>query len=137
MFRRAVIFCLFSAARAQDTGTQQSNPQAQTQNGMQHGPRGSRLEWLSTQLNLTDEQKAKLKPILEDEGKQMQAVRGDSSLSQDQKRDKVKQIHETTNSQINDTLTPDQQKKFAALQAQRKEHQGGNKPNPPEEPKRQ
>ena len=67
----------------------------------------------------------------------MQAVRGDSSLSQDQKRDKVKQIHETTNSQINDTLTPDQQKKFAALQAQRKEHQGGNKPNPPEEPKRQ
>jgi periplasmic protein CpxP/Spy len=122
------------AARAQDTGTQQSNPQAQAQTGMHQGQHGSRLEWLSKELNLTDDQKAKVKPILEDEGKQMKAAREDTSLSQDQKRDKMKQIHETTNSQINDILTPDQQKKFAQLNAQHKAHPEGTKPGEPKQP---
>jgi periplasmic protein CpxP/Spy len=136
-FAVLLFFACSLATRAQGTGAQQSNPQAQTQNGMHHGQGAGRLEWLSKELNLTDEQKAKLKPILEDEGKQMRAARGDASLSQEQKHDKMKQIHGTTDSQINDILTPDQQKKFAALQEQRKEHPEGNKANPSEEPKQQ
>jgi periplasmic protein CpxP/Spy len=122
------------AARAQKTETPQSNPPAQS--GMHQGQHGSRLEWLSKQLNLTDDQKAKLKTILEDEGKQMRDVRQDTSLSQDQRQDKMKQIHETTNSQINDILTPDQQKKFADLKEQQKTHQQGNKPDESKQPQR-
>jgi periplasmic protein CpxP/Spy len=132
-FAVLLFFACSLAARAQDTGMQQPNPQAKTQSGMHHGP--GRLEWLSKELDLTDDQKGKLKPILDDEGKQMQAVREDASLSQDQKHDKMKQIHGTTNSQINDILTPDQQKKFAQLKEQRKEHPEGNKGAPPQEPK--
>jgi periplasmic protein CpxP/Spy len=113
-------------ARAQDTGAQQSTAQAQT--SMHQGQHASRLDWLSKELNLTDDQKTKIKPILADEGKQMQALHEDTSLSQDQKRDKMKQIHETTNSQINDILTPDQQKKFADLKTQHKGHPEGTKP---------
>lgn len=129
----ALLFFGYSlAARAQDSGTQQTNPQAQAQ-GMHHG---SRLEWLSKELNLTDDQKAKVKPILSDEGKQMQAAKEDTSLSQEQKRDKMKQIHETTNSQINDILTPEQQKKFAELKAQHKGHPEGSKPEEPKQPQR-
>ena len=120
------------AARAQDSGTQQSNPQAQGQ--MHHGQRGGRLECLSKELNLTDDQKGKVKPILEDETKQSRAAREDTSLSEDQKHDKMKQIHETANSKINDILTPDQQKKFAKLNEQRKEHQEGNKPDESKQP---
>jgi periplasmic protein CpxP/Spy len=128
-FAMLLFFGCSLATRAQDTGTQQSNPQAQS--GMHHG---SRLEWLSKQLNLTDDQKAKVKPILEDEAKQMKAAREDTSLSQDQKRDKMKQIHETANSQINDILTPDQQKKFAQLKEQQKTHREGNKPDESKQP---
>ncbi len=87
---------------------------------MHHGQHASRLEWLSKELNLTDDEKAKLKPILEDESKQMHAAHADTSLTQDQKRDKMKQIHETTNSQIDDILTSEQQKKFAELKEKHK-----------------
>ena len=130
-FAGLLFFTCSFAARAQDTGTQQANPQAQAQ--MHHR---SRLEWLSKELNLTDEQKTKVKPILEDEGKQVKAAREDTSLSQEQKHDKMKQIHETTNSQINDILTPDQQKKFSELKEQQKAHQEGTKPEEPKQPQR-
>src|SRR5689334_18407370 len=36
-------------------------------------------------LNLTDEQKAKLRPIIADENQQMEALRNDNSMSQAQK----------------------------------------------------
>lgn len=117
--------CSF-VARAQETGTQQSNPQAQS--GMHQRQHVNRLEWLSKELNLTDEQKAKIKPILADEGKQMRTVHEDTSLSQQQKRGKLMQLHETTDSQINDVLTPEQQKKFAELKAQQNMHHEGMKP---------
>jgi periplasmic protein CpxP/Spy len=126
-FAALLFFACSLATRAQDTGTQQSNPQAQGQ-AMHQGQHASRLEWLSKELNLTDEQKTKLKPILEDEGKQMHALRDDTSLTQDQKHEKMKQLHETTDSKINDILTPDQQKKFADLKAQQKAHHEGMKP---------
>jgi hypothetical protein len=45
---------------------------------------------------LEDDQKEKLKPILQDQHKQMKAVRDDTSLTQDQKHEKMKQIHEST-----------------------------------------
>lgn len=80
-----------------------------------------RLEEMSKQLNLTDDQKAKLKPILQDETQQMQAAHNDTSLSQDQKRAKAKEIREAHTSQINEVLTPDQQKKWEEMRKKGKE----------------
>src|ERR1700757_5448105 len=60
------------------------------------------LQMLSEKLNLTDDQKAKLKPILQDQMQQMKAVREDSSLSQEQKRPKRKPIHDP----LKDKSTP-------------------------------
>ena len=93
------------------------------------------MEWLSKELNLTDEQKEKVKPILDEQTKQMHAAQEDTSLTQEQKRDKMKQIHQTTHSQINEILAPEQQKKFAALKEQQKEHREGSKESPSEQPK--
>lgn len=73
------------------------------------------LEWLGQQLNLTDDQKEKVQPILQDQHRQMKAVRDDVSLTQDQKHEKMKQIHESTHTQIQAILTPDQQEKFKQL----------------------
>jgi len=74
------------------------------------------LQMLSEKLNLTDDQKGKLKPILQDQMQQMKAVREDSSLSEDQKRAKMKSIHESLHEQISAVLTPEQQAKFKEMQ---------------------
>jgi len=134
-FAVALFLAYSVTTRAQDAGTQESKAQAQTENGMHHGQRAGQLERLSKELNLTDEQKTKVKPILDEQTKQMHATQEDSSLTQEQKHDKMKQIHETTHSQINDILTPEQQKKFAALKEQQKEHREGSKESPSEQPK--
>jgi len=84
------------------------------------------LQFLSEKLSLTDDQKAKLKPILEDQAQQMKAVRDDPSLSQDQKRAKMKGIHESFHDQINGVLTPEQQTKLKQMkQAAIERHQTG------------
>jgi protein CpxP len=81
----------------------------------------SRLEEMSKQLNLTDDQKAKLKPILQDEAQQLQAVHNDASLSQDQKKAKAREIHAASKPQINSVLTPDQQKQWKEMKKKAKE----------------
>jgi len=52
--------------------------------GMHHNGESAdqHLQMLTEKLNLTDDQKAKLKPILQDQMQQMKTVREDSSLSQ-------------------------------------------------------
>jgi Spy/CpxP family protein refolding chaperone len=73
------------------------------------------LQMLSEKLNLTEDQKTKLKPIFEDQGKQLQAVKDDTSLSAEQKEAKTKAIHQSFHDQINSVLTPEQQAKFKEM----------------------
>jgi periplasmic protein CpxP/Spy len=134
-FALLVFLACSVTTRAQDAGTQESKAQAQTENGTHHAQRANHLEWLSKELNLTDEQKAQVKPILDEQSKQMRTTQEDTSLTQEQKHEKMKQIHQTTHSQINDILTPEQQKKFAALKEQQREHRECSKESPSEQPK--
>lgn len=105
-------------------------PQAPTPDkhvGMHHNGESAdqHLQMLSEKLNLTDDQKAKLRPILQDQMQQMKAAREDSSLSQEQKRAKMKSIHESLHEQINAVLTPEQQAKFTQMrQEQMEKHKG-------------
>ena len=73
------------------------------------------LQMLSEKLNLTEEQKAKLKPILQDQAQQMKGLHDDASLTPEQKAAKKKAIHDTTHDQINAVLTPEQQEKFKEM----------------------
>jgi len=54
----------------------------------------------------------------------MKAVREDSSLSEEQKRAKMKSVHESLHEQINAVLTPEQQTKFKQMQEQMQKHKG-------------
>jgi Spy/CpxP family protein refolding chaperone len=93
--------------------------------GMHAESADQHLQMLSEKLNLTDDQKAKVKPILQDQMQQMKAVREDSSLSQEQRRAKMKSIHESLHEQINSVLTPDQQAKFKQMrQEEMQKHKG-------------
>ena len=74
------------------------------------------LERLTTALGLTDDQKAKIKPILDGRREKMMALRNDASVSADDKKAKMKEIMDTSNADIKAVLTPDQVKKFDELQ---------------------
>ena len=103
-------------------------PSSDKQAGMHHHNEMSadqHLQMLSEKLNLTDDQQAKLKPVLQDNMQQIKTVREDSSLSQEQKHAKLKSIHDSMHDQINAVLTPEQQAKFKQMrQEQTDKHQG-------------
>ena len=74
-----------------------------------------RLQRMTQALDLSEDQQQKIKPILENESTQMQSLRGDTSLSQEDRMAKMKTIREGTASQINPILNADQQKKYAEM----------------------
>lgn len=79
------------------------------------------LQRLTKQLNLTIDQQTKLKPILEQEQREMEAARKDETLSKQDRRARIAQIRQMTKPQIEAILTPDQQKKFAQIKPQKDE----------------
>ena len=99
------------ALRAADTNTPPSTPPAgappagQRPPGMRGGPN---LDQLAQQLDLTDDQKAKVKPILEARDQKMRDLRGDTSLSPEDRRTKMQAIREETTAQLKAVLTPEQ-----------------------------
>lgn len=87
------------------------------------------LAHLTKALSLTDDQQAKIKPILADEHEKIQAIRQDTSVSKADMGAKIKPIRDAANDQIKALLTPDQVTKFEALQQQwqnRRNGGGGN-----------
>ena len=124
-FALALAFSLTTAAQTSSTESKQKASPDQRQPdsaGNRHRDRvDQRLEWLSQHLSLTEHQKKQLKPILAGEFKQMRAVGEDVSLTQDQKREKMKQIHEASRPQVQVILTPEQRQKFAQMKEEAKE----------------
>jgi Spy/CpxP family protein refolding chaperone len=92
-----------------------------------------RLQRMTQALNLTDDQQAKIKPILENESTEMQGLRSDTSLSQEDRMAKMKQIRENTKSQINPILTPDQQKQYAEMMSRMGRGRGAAPPPQPQQ----
>src|SRR5262245_5658548 len=79
-----------TVAKAQDTNSPDSSAK-KGKRGAMFSPE-QRLEKMSTDLSLTDDQKPKVKAVIEDTGKQMQGLR---DLPQDERRDKMQSIRET------------------------------------------
>lgn len=98
--------------------------------GMGHGgPGGDPLAWMSKTLNLTDEQKTKLQPLFDDQHKQVQSIMQDSSLTPDQKRAKVEDIHKTTHQQVMTVLTPEQQNQMKEMRGKHMHKHGEGTPS--------
>jgi periplasmic protein CpxP/Spy len=109
-------FCLASPAAAFQMGEGQGGGPH-----MRGRHRGNQLAYLTRQLNLTKDQQNKIKPILQDQRKQMMALRQDTSVPRDQKRAKFMEIRKNTTQQIEANLTPDQVTKFKQIQQQREQ----------------
>ena len=114
------------ASAPQDQGAEEGGHQAA---GMRrHMDPQQQLDHLSKQLNLNDDQKQKVKPLLDQQAEQMQSLRQDTSLSQQDRRAKFQEIHQSTMSQIRSVLDEKQQKKFDKTmqkQEERRAHRMG------------
>jgi len=70
-----------------------------------------RLARMGQRLGLTEEQKVKIKPLLDEEAKEMRAIRNDDNLTRAQRQEKMQLVRDTSHDKIKEHLTPDQQKK--------------------------
>jgi periplasmic protein CpxP/Spy len=95
------------------------------------------LKNLTEKLSLTDDQQAKVKPILEDAHSQMATLMQDESMPREDKMTKGRSLRETTNGKIRDVLTGDQKKKFDEMQKEMqdrmRQRQQGNGDAPPKD----
>jgi Spy/CpxP family protein refolding chaperone len=66
-------------------------------------------------LNLTEEQKARIKEIREITKTQVETAQNDTSLSQEAKQAKLKEIRRSSEEQIRAVLTPEQQQKLKEM----------------------
>ena len=122
-FSIAVFLLAFAAGLmvvGQTSHALQTAPAAQEHGAMGGSPMGpmtpeARLKMLTEKLNLTEDQQAKLKPVLEDQAKQMKALHDDASLAPADKQAKMKDIHESSIEKMNAILTPDQQAKWKQM----------------------
>src|SRR5438128_12400716 len=71
-----------------------------------------KLKRLSKRLNLTDDQKEKIRPILQDEDKQITSLESDNTMSAQQKHKKMREIRMSSKSQMAAILTPEQKEKI-------------------------
>jgi protein CpxP len=131
-----LVYAVTPNAIAQDNGgnDQQTAPAGPMEHGRHHWDPQQRTEMLTKRLNLTSDQQAKVLDTLKSEQSQMESLRSDTSLSREDRRSKMMEIHKTTDDQIRGVLDPDQQKKWDAMQARREqrmqEHQNGQAPSP-------
>jgi Spy/CpxP family protein refolding chaperone len=119
------------ALRADDT-TAPTPPPPSDQPGGRHGrpEMRERFQKMVKDLNLTADQQSKGEAILQQGAQSLRALHDDTTLSDDDKRAKMKQIRQGIEQQIRALLTPEQQAKAKELRQQRRQG-GGDQPPPP------
>ena len=110
-------------------------PEQQAQLKQLQGARKGRAEGFKAgrglqALNLTDQQKQELKPVFQSTHQQMQALRSDTTLTPEQKREKMKEIRQNQMSQMKSILTPDQLQQLHQMRGRRM-HKGAEQQSTP------
>jgi Spy/CpxP family protein refolding chaperone len=88
------------------------NPPAVAPAPPQHRPGGM--------LNLTPDQRKQMQEIRQSARDQFAIVRNDSTLTNDQKKEKLQALHTSTKAQMKAVLTPEQAQTFEKMRANRK-----------------
>src|SRR5262249_35481866 len=80
-------------------------------------PGQKRFERMSKELSLTPAQRATLRPVVEEQARQMRALRDEKSLSDGQRDAKAKKLRKAFRARLDKVLTPAQQNKMEAIRA--------------------
>ena len=125
------VFAADVAVRAQDAT---NTPPA----GAPPGGRGARgqmgFDSIATQLALTDDQKAKAKPVFDEMMQKNRDLRADTSITEPaDRRAKMKDIRDAATAKLKDILTPEQFDKWTKMMARgnRRPPGGGAGMTPP------
>jgi periplasmic protein CpxP/Spy len=109
---------LVAAPRTQD---QSNTEQRKESNHRREADPQRQVNMLSKRLNLTDDQKNQILPILTDRRQQMKSIHEDTSLSQQDRRAKMRSLWEDSDSKVKAVLNDDQKQKYDQMQQQRRE----------------
>ncbi|MBU6411570.1 MAG: hypothetical protein KGR98_14395 [Verrucomicrobia bacterium] len=97
---------------ADDTNAAPANPVAPRAGPPGIKARGPMYERMGTVLQLTDDQKQKVRGIFMDAMRQRRAISQDQTLSADDKRARLKEIRQDMNTKMKAALTVDQYRKW-------------------------
>ena len=121
-----------AAAFAQDAPAAAPDAAAQQGGGHRQPPTpDEQVARMTKRYNLSADQQTQIKPIVADAQQKMMALRGDSSMSRDDKMAKMKSIHEDSNTRISAILNDTQKAQFAQDQQrmmQERMQRGGGAP---------
>jgi Spy/CpxP family protein refolding chaperone len=133
-FAASAAFCQQPAQQSANDATVTQQQPAQQQGRRHNFDPHKAAQRLGKRLNLTEDQIAKLEPILATQQQKMAALRSDTSLTRDQRRQQFQAIQQDTKSQFATVLTPDQLQQLQTMR--RHGHRGHHQPqadsaNPP------
>lgn len=131
----SAVLVLSAAAMGQTTDNSAPPPPQQQQGPAGRGPGrmdpARQMKMLTRRLNLSGDQRAQIKPLLEERQQKMQALFQDQSLSRDQVRTQRRAIHEETRGKIEAVLNDQQKQQFQAMEEARMNRRN-NPPPPPD-----
>lgn len=81
----------------------------------------AKLEKISTELQLTPQQKKQMLPIMMEEGKKMKAIKSNTSLPPMEKMMQLKQAGTDMDTKVQPILNPQQYQKFQQIRQQERE----------------
>jgi periplasmic protein CpxP/Spy len=123
----AAVLALPCAASAQQQDQSSGQTQNQNQDGQRQRRRGAmqrqHMAMIAEKLNLTDAQKEQFQKIGQETRKQAISIRRDSSLSDDQKKEKIQALHKQQHQQMFGVLTDEQKQKLKEMREQHMKEQ--------------
>ena len=120
-----------AAAVPDATPAAPDNPPPPKKKGGRKGGGMMTVDQLKERLSLTDDQVAKIDPILKDLRAKGMAIRQDTGLSDEDKRAKAQALFKDTHDQIRAVLTPDQQTTFDSMRMGARQAEEGARCGPP------
>jgi protein CpxP len=111
----AALLLSFSSglALAQEPAT---TPAPTAQYHRHHAPDPQRqAAFLSKKLNLSSDQTAKLEPILADRNQKIAALKSNTSLTPEDRKQQMRTIHQDTKQLLSSVLTPDQLQQLKSM----------------------
>jgi protein CpxP len=112
--------------QSKDQSSQTANPQWQGRRDAAQRQR-QHMAMLAEKLGLTDAQKAQFQQISRDMRKQGMTIRQDSSLTDDQKKQKMQELRKQSHKQMFSVLTPGQKEKLKQMREEHKKEQEKDK----------
>ncbi|MFZ5497107.1 MAG: Spy/CpxP family protein refolding chaperone [Verrucomicrobiota bacterium] len=110
----AILIATAPVLRAGDETRPEGAPSGERRERLQQG-----ADRMAEELGLSDEQKAKMKEIGEQERAALEALKADTSLAKEVRRAKAQEIREKYRAQRHAVLTPEQQAKAEKMREKR------------------